>query len=199
MNFLALKPHFPELFHVGEQVETLFLEEHYAQCIAQGRVFAEGALIKRIGASGQYRLAEMMTTNGFLRLPSEVQSAYERLRRQGNQGAHFTEGQMLQLNDVRRAEDVLRSCWIVARDLYKKCNSKGTYPAFELPSYEPEPVRTPEQRPTFNEEQEKVIALTQGRHLVLAPPGCGKTAVLTERVIHAMQEEVGGQAVLGRQ
>ena len=38
---------------------------------------------------------------------------------------------------------------------------------------------------TFNEEQQRVIAISEGRHLVLAPPGCGKTAVLAERIVHA--------------
>lgn len=197
MNFEALKFRFPELSLVGEQVETLFLEEHYAQCIAQGRVFAEGALRKRLSITdGRMMLAAMMTTNAFLRLPSEVQGAYKRLRRQGNQGAHYSEGKMMALQDAKLAEDVLRSCWVVAQDLYKMKNTQGLYPEFVLPTYEVEPAPTPEKRPTFNEEQEKVIALTQGRHLVLAPPGCGKTAVLTERVIHAMQEGVAPASML---
>lgn len=197
MNFDALKLRFSELALVGEQVETLFLEEHYAQSIAQGRVFAEGALRQRLHITdSRMMLAAMMTTNAFLRLPSEVQNAYRRLRRQGNQGAHYSEGQMMRLQDAKLAEDVLRSCWVVAQDLYKLNNAKGLYPEFVLPTYEVEPVRTPEQRPTFNAEQEKVIALTQGRHLVLAPPGCGKTAVLTERVIHAMQEGVAPASML---
>lgn len=37
----------------------------------------------------------------------------------------------------------------------------------------------------FNEEQQKVIETTSGIHLVLAPPGCGKTAVLAERILRA--------------
>ena len=34
-------------------------------------------------------------------------------------------------------------------------------------------------------DQQAVIDLQQGRHLVLAPPGCGKTFILAERIIHA--------------
>ena len=34
-------------------------------------------------------------------------------------------------------------------------------------------------------DQQAVIDLHQGRHLVLAPPGCGKTFILAERIIHA--------------
>ena len=33
-----------------------------------------------------------------------------------------------------------------------------------------------------DESQKRVINLQQGIHLVLAPPGCGKTQILTERV-----------------
>lgn len=36
-----------------------------------------------------------------------------------------------------------------------------------------------------DESQQRVIALGKGRHLVLAPPGCGKTQILTERVVAA--------------
>lgn len=41
---------------------------------------------------------------------------------------------------------------------------------------------------TFNTEQQQVIRINNGRHLVLAPPGCGKTAVLAERVRHALEQ-----------
>ena len=34
-------------------------------------------------------------------------------------------------------------------------------------------------------DQQEIINLDRGRHLVLAPPGCGKTFILAERVIHA--------------
>lgn len=34
-------------------------------------------------------------------------------------------------------------------------------------------------------DQQAIIHLDQGRHLVLAPPGCGKTFILAQRVIHA--------------
>ena len=39
--------------------------------------------------------------------------------------------------------------------------------------------------PVFNPEQRRVIEATGGHHLVLAPPGCGKTAVLAERIVWA--------------
>ena len=42
----------------------------------------------------------------------------------------------------------------------------------------------------FNKEQQEVIKATGGCHLVLAPPGCGKTAVLAERIVWAHQQGV---------
>ncbi|MBQ8462764.1 MAG: UvrD-helicase domain-containing protein [Prevotella sp.] len=42
----------------------------------------------------------------------------------------------------------------------------------------------------FNREQQNVIEATGGYHLVLAPPGCGKTAVLAERVVWAHEHGV---------
>ncbi len=42
----------------------------------------------------------------------------------------------------------------------------------------------------FNREQQAVIAASGGYHLVLAPPGCGKTAVLAERVVWARKQGV---------
>ena len=40
---------------------------------------------------------------------------------------------------------------------------------------------------TFDAHQEEAINLRHGRHLVLAPPGCGKTEILTERVRRALE------------
>lgn len=37
----------------------------------------------------------------------------------------------------------------------------------------------------FDQWQQEAIEISGGRHLVLAPPGCGKTDILTERVMHA--------------
>lgn len=37
----------------------------------------------------------------------------------------------------------------------------------------------------FDSWQQEAIEISGGRHLVLAPPGCGKTDILTERIVHA--------------
>jgi len=42
----------------------------------------------------------------------------------------------------------------------------------------------------FNREQQAVIEADSGYHLVLAPPGCGKTAVLAERIVKAHERGV---------
>lgn len=42
----------------------------------------------------------------------------------------------------------------------------------------------------FNKEQQEVIRAQEGYHLVLAPPGCGKTAVLAERIAWAHSQGV---------
>ena len=40
----------------------------------------------------------------------------------------------------------------------------------------------------FNAEQQAVVEAAEGCHLVLAPPGCGKTAVLAERIAWAKKQ-----------
>ena len=42
----------------------------------------------------------------------------------------------------------------------------------------------------LNKEQQSVVEATGGHHLVLAPPGCGKTAVLAERIVWARDHGV---------
>ncbi|MDE7152872.1 MAG: UvrD-helicase domain-containing protein [Muribaculaceae bacterium] len=42
----------------------------------------------------------------------------------------------------------------------------------------------------YDEQQQRVIEISRGEHLVLAPPGCGKTAILAERVRRAVQRGV---------
>lgn len=48
----------------------------------------------------------------------------------------------------------------------------------------------------FNPEQRHVIALEQGVHACLAPAGSGKTAILTERIIQALQRGIDPQKML---
>ncbi|MBR1473938.1 MAG: AAA family ATPase [Paludibacteraceae bacterium] len=48
----------------------------------------------------------------------------------------------------------------------------------------------------FDEYQKKVIEAKDGHYLVLAPPGCGKTELLTHRVIAAHGEGVPYEKML---
>ena len=56
----------------------------------------------------------------------------------------------------------------------------GSYPLYEYPAY------TFDRKYENDEFQKKVITLDSGYHLVLAPPGCGKTDILAERVVRAL-------------
>jgi DNA helicase-2/ATP-dependent DNA helicase PcrA len=40
----------------------------------------------------------------------------------------------------------------------------------------------------YNEQQQEVIRVKQGKHLVLAPPGCGKTHILAQRTLEALKQ-----------
>lgn len=48
----------------------------------------------------------------------------------------------------------------------------------------------------FNPEQQRVIALKEGIHACLAPAGSGKTAILTERIVQALQRGLEPQKML---
>ena len=49
---------------------------------------------------------------------------------------------------------------------------------------------------TYDKEQQKAIDANGGYYLVLAPPGCGKTDILSERVVRAKQNGVGFEDML---
>ena len=48
----------------------------------------------------------------------------------------------------------------------------------------------------FNAEQQRVIEATGGHHLVLAPPGCGKTTLL--RVIAKLEDFDSGEIYINK-
>lgn len=54
----------------------------------------------------------------------------------------------------------------------------------------------PENNIQFDNYQQQVINISDGQHLVLAAPGCGKTAILAERVKKALQNGVNPNDML---
>ena len=48
----------------------------------------------------------------------------------------------------------------------------------------------------LTQEQEKVVGLSAGRHLVLAPPGSGKTEMLSQRILRALEVGVPPERML---
>ena len=49
---------------------------------------------------------------------------------------------------------------------------------------------------TLTQDQEKVVGLSTGKHLVLAPPGSGKTEMLSQRILRALEEGVPPERML---
>lgn len=49
---------------------------------------------------------------------------------------------------------------------------------------------------TLSDEQKKIIKLTKGKHLVLAPPGTGKTELLSHRVVYALENGTNPDDIL---
>ena len=49
---------------------------------------------------------------------------------------------------------------------------------------------------TYDKEQLKAINASDGYYLVLAPPGCGKTDILSERIVRAKQQGIGFEDML---
>ena len=50
---------------------------------------------------------------------------------------------------------------------------------------------------TFTDEQRQIITLASGRHLVLAPPGTGKTELLAQRMLWAVANGVDPRRMIG--
>lgn len=47
-----------------------------------------------------------------------------------------------------------------------------------------------QQMKAYDQKQQKAIKAGNGYHLVLAPPGCGKTDILSERIVHAKENGI---------
>ena len=48
----------------------------------------------------------------------------------------------------------------------------------------------------YTSEQQKIITLNKGNHIVLAPPGTGKTEILSQRILFALENNINPQEML---
>lgn len=212
MNFAPLQSRHPALAGLGEHAEQCFRDNRFDESVRYVHRFAEEALrkalreaLKRCGLeTDDMTLGAMMRTAPALELLDG--RTLERLRRIDELGRSAEEAQAPAAFGLGKSVGKSKPHYRVrTRDDAAECLRYGhavavllmalTDPAFVYPAFCPlaEPrVRKETLRaaPVFNAEQQSVIELTEGRHLVLAPPGCGKTAILAERISHALKSGV---------
>lgn len=212
MNFAPLQSRHPALAGLGEHAEQCFRDNRFDESVRYVHRFAEEALrkalreaLKRCGLE-----TDDMTLGAMMRTPPALElldgRTHERLRRIDELGRSAAQAQAPAAFGLGRSVGKSKPHYRVrTRDDAAECLRYGhavavllmalTDPAFAYPAFCPlaEPrVRKEALRaaPVFNAEQRSVIELTEGRHLVLAPPGCGKTAILAERISHALKSGV---------
>ena len=200
MNFSPLQLRKPALAALGERAENLFRDHHYRECTQVMRQFAEGVL-RTILKDDRHTYSEMMRTPLVRQLADSLTFEYfRRIRDLGNEASHFrlgTSGTMLETGErhyrVRTADDAaecLKYGHGIAVWLMSLLDREFRYPDFR-PLTPPKARIAAQGAPVvFNPDQQAAIELSQGRHLVLAPPGCGKTAILTERIAVALKDGV---------
>ena len=200
MNFSPLQLRKPALAALGERAENLFRDHHYRECTQVMRQFAEGVL-RTILKDDRHTYSEMMRTPLVRQLADSLTFEYfRRIRDLGNEASHFrlgTSGTMLETGErhyrVRTADDAaecLKYGHGIAVWLMSLLDREFRYPDFR-PLTPPRARIAAQGAPVvFNPDQQAAIELSQGRHLVLAPPGCGKTAILTERIAVALKDGV---------
>lgn len=200
MNFSPLQLHYPPLADLGERAEGLFRDRNYRESTQVMRQFAEGVL-RTILKDNSLSYSEMMRTPLVQQLADSVTYEYfRRIREIGNVASHFRLGQTPALMEnadhhylVRTAEDAaecLKYGHGIAVWLMSLKDREFDYPAFRPLAAPRTRAAAGDAKPVFNSDQQAAIELSRGRHLVLAPPGCGKTAILTERIGHALKAGV---------
>lgn len=201
MNFQPLAPYYPKLSALGEHCEDLIRDRHYRESIQGMRQFAEGVLKTAFRVQDDDEgLGALMRRDDFaIVVPRKVAGSFSLLQRYGNKASHFQVNDLLasvpyeRHYEIRTKEDAelcLRHGYDIARWLLSCKDPSAAYPDFQPL----ETVRTNEKgekrQIVFDAHQEEAIGLKHGRHLVLAPPGCGKTEILTERVRRALDAGV---------
>lgn len=198
MNFQPLAPYYPKLSALGEHCEDLIRDRHYRESVQGMRQFAEGVLktVFRVQDDDEGLGALMRRDDFAIVVPRKVAGSFSLLQRYGNKASHFQINDLLtslpyeRHYEIRTKEDAelcLRHGHEIARWLLSCRDPSAAYPDFRPL----ETVRTnkkgEKRKIVFDAHQEEAIGLQHGRHLVLAPPGCGKTEILTERVRRALE------------
>lgn len=198
MNFEPLASHYPKLSALGEHCEDLIRDRHYRESVQGLRQFAEGVLktVFRVQDDDEGIGALMHRDDFAVVVPRKVADSFSLLQRYGNKASHF------QIKDlpadvpyerhyeIRTKEDAelcLRHGYEIARWLLTSKDPSAVYPDFQPLETVRTNAKGEKRKITFDAHQEEAINLRHGRHLVLAPPGCGKTEILTERVRRALE------------
>lgn len=200
MNFLPLLESYPALAHLGQKAEDLIRDRHYRESVQTMRQFAEGALITVLNQKAS--LGEMMHHPLFFQLAdSKTRESFRRIRALGNYASHFVVHEEANLSPyvVRTESDAIQCLkyghWIAVWLMSLK-NSQYSYPDFNVQGLISETMDENKHQIIFDSYQQAVIEISSGKHLVLAPPGCGKTEILTERIRFALEHGVDAKDIL---
>ncbi len=201
MNFQPLAPYYPKLSALGEHCEDLIRDRHYRESVQGLRQFAEGVLktVFRV-QDDDGSLGALMRRDDFaIVVPRKVAGSFSLLQRYGNKASHFQVNDLLasvpyeRHYEIRTKEDAelcLRHGHDIARWLLSCRDPSASYPDFRPLETVRTNAKGEKRKIVFDAHQEEAIGLQHGRHLVLAPPGCGKTEILTERVRRALDAGV---------
>ena len=201
MNFQPLAPYYPKLSALGEHCEDLIRDRHYRESVQGMRQFAEGVLktVFRVQDDDEGLGALMRRDDFAIVVPRKVAGSFSLLQRYSNKASHFQVNDLLasvpyeRHYEIRTKEDAelcLRHGHDIARWLLSCKDPSALYPDFQPLETVRTNAKGEKRRIVFDAHQEEAIGLQRGRHLVLAPPGCGKTEILTERVRRALDAGV---------
>ena len=201
MNFEPLASHYPKLSALGEHCEDLIRDRHYRESVQGLRQFAEGVLktVFRVQDDDEGLGALMRRDDFAIVVPRKVAGSFSLLQRYGNKASHFQVNDLLSAlpyerhYEIRTKEDAelcLRHGYDIARWLLSCRDPSAAYPDFRPLETVRTNAKGERRKIVFDAHQEEAIGLQRGRHLVLAPPGCGKTEILTERVRRALDAGV---------
>lgn len=200
MNFQPLAPYYPKLSALGEHCEDLIRDRHYRESVQGMRQFAEGVLKTAFRVQDDEGLGALMRRDDFaIVVPRKVAGSFSLLQRYGNKASHFQINDLLtslpyerhyEIRTKEDAETCLRHGYDIARWLLSCRDPSAPYPDFQPLETVRTNAKGEKRKIVFDRHQEEAIGLQSGRHLVLAPPGCGKTEILTERVRRALEAGV---------